>query len=99
MAKYLLTKRAVQDIEEIWNYTFDEWSEKQADKYYNQILSFCTELSHEPQEGKKYFNLVKNLQGSRINKHIVFFRKISDDTIEIERILHQRMDLKSKFNK
>ena len=32
MAKYHLTNQAVQDLSDIWNYTFDNWSEEQADK-------------------------------------------------------------------
>ena len=31
MVKYLLTRRAVEDLTNIWNYTFDQWSEDQAD--------------------------------------------------------------------
>lgn len=33
MAKYNLTKKAVEDLTKIWNYTFDTWSENQADAY------------------------------------------------------------------
>ena len=29
-----LTKKAVEDLTEIWNYTSENWSEHQADKYY-----------------------------------------------------------------
>jgi toxin ParE1/3/4 len=29
MAKYNLTYKAVEDLADIWDYTFDEWSEKQ----------------------------------------------------------------------
>ena len=36
MANYSLTKKAVQDLKQIWNYTYDNWSESQADKYVNQ---------------------------------------------------------------
>ena len=32
MARYRFTNKAVDDITQIWNYTFDEWSENQADK-------------------------------------------------------------------
>ena len=39
MAKYLLTNKAVEDLADIWNYTFDVWSEKQADAYYNMLLA------------------------------------------------------------
>ena len=97
MPKYVLTNKAVKDLKGIWNYTFDIWSENQADKYYDQILNYCDRLSHNPEQGREYFNLHKGLRGSKINKHIIFYREISDYEIEIERILHERMDLKSKF--
>lgn len=32
MAKYLLTNKAAEDLSGIWNYTFEAWSEKQADE-------------------------------------------------------------------
>ena len=35
MAKFHLTNKAVEDLAQIWNYTYDEWSENQADRYYN----------------------------------------------------------------
>lgn len=97
MPKYVLTNKAVQDLKGIWNYTFDIWSENQADKYYDQILNYCDRLSHNPELGREYFNMHKGLRGSKINKHIIFYREISDHEIEIERILHERMDIKSKF--
>ena len=36
MAKHKLTNKAVEDLTEIWNYTYDKWSEYQADKYYQK---------------------------------------------------------------
>ena len=39
MTKYFLTNKANEDLDEIWEYTFDEWSEMQADKYYFEILN------------------------------------------------------------
>lgn len=99
MAKYVLTNKAVQDLAQIWNYTFDNWSEKQADKYYNDILKHCANLAKNPSKGKKYSALVQGLRGEKIHKHIVFFRKLESNKIEIERVLHERMDLKSRLMK
>ncbi len=33
MANYILTNKAVEDLSEIWNYTFDFWSENQSEYY------------------------------------------------------------------
>lgn len=35
MAKYHLTNKATADLLDIWNYTTETWSEKQAEKHYN----------------------------------------------------------------
>ena len=97
MPKYSLTKKAVYDLKQIWNYTYDNWSEKQADKYVNQLLNRCLKISKRPQQGRKYENLYPGLQGSKVNKHIIFYRKMEEEQVEVIRILHERMDLKTKF--
>lgn len=97
MSKYILTNRAVKDLADIWNYTFDTWSEKQADKYYNEILKLCSILAKNPKRGKRYSKLMYDLSGAKINKHIIFYRKLENNMIEVERILHERMDLKTRL--
>jgi toxin ParE1/3/4 len=54
MAKYSLTKKAIEDLSQIWEYTYDFWSEIQADKYYFELLRDCKELSEYPNLGKNY---------------------------------------------
>lgn len=97
MAKYHLTNKAVEDLTDIWNYTFDEWSEKQADKYYLLLLDSCQEIAENPSLGRKYDSVTVKLLGYKSNQHILFYHIISSNEIEIVRILHGRMDLKSKF--
>jgi toxin ParE1/3/4 len=45
MATFKLTNSAVYDLSDIWNYTFDTWSESQADKYYTLILKACAAIT------------------------------------------------------
>ena len=97
MAKFNLTNKAVDDLTQIWNYTFDEWSEKQADKYYNELLNACEEIAEDINLGRKYFKIIPDLFGLHINRHVIFFRRIDSDYVEIERILHERMDLKRRL--
>ena len=58
MANYKLTKKAVQDLKQIWDYTFDNWSENQADKYYGDIIKHCSELANNPTAGRQYEQLL-----------------------------------------
>jgi len=97
MAKYILSKKAVEDLSNIWNYSFDTWSEFQADKYYYMLLDSCQELADEKVSGKNYEEIAKEIFGFRIGQHIIFYRKRKAGKIEIARILHSRMDLKNKI--
>ena len=98
MAKYDLTNEAVDDLTNIWNYTFEKWSEKQADTYYKMLLENCQLIADSPNIGKDYTKIKEELFGWQANRHIIFYRKLNDKPIEITRILHERMDLKNRLN-
>lgn len=99
MASYRFTNKAVEDLSNIWNYTFETWSEKQADAYYKMLLSFCKEIAENQTIGKNYEEINENLYGLRASKHVIFYSIISDEEIEIVRILHGSMDLKNRVQK
>ena len=96
MAKYFLTKKAVEDLTDIWTYTKEEWSEDQADKYFYYLLDSCQEVADNPKLAKQYEEVTEGLLGIRVNRHIIFFRVLSKSEIEVIRIHHGMMDLKSK---
>jgi toxin ParE1/3/4 len=97
MAKFKLTNKAVEDLSRIWDYTFEVWSEQQADKYYNGLITYCLEIAENPDLGKKYEGISKQLLGMKANQHIIFYRTLSESHVEITRILHERMDLKKRI--
>ncbi len=97
MANYYFTNKAVEDLAEIWNYTLENWSERQADKYYDLLIMTCSTLANDPKMGKQYDILSEGIIGYKISKHIIFYQIISKREIEIVRILHRMMDLKSKI--
>ncbi len=99
MARFIVTNKAVEDLTNIWNYTFVNWSENQADIYYKLIIESFQEIAKNPKIGKHYSIVEKDIMGYKVNKHIVFYRLISEDenTIEITRILHSMMDIKLRI--
>lgn len=97
MAEYILTNKAVVDLNSIWVYTADYWSEYQADKYYNMLIDTCQDIANNPDLGKNYDGVSSDLFGLKVNRHIIFYRKSKNKPIEITRILHERMDLKSRI--
>lgn len=97
MGSYQLTNIAVQDLSEIWEYTVNTWSEKQADKYYFMLLDTCQEIAEGKVAGKNYPEVSNEIFGFRAGQHILFYRKLTANKIEIARILHAQMDLRNKI--
>ena len=98
MAKVILRQEAINDLSDIWYYTLHKWSERQADKYYNDIKIACKEIGENPSVGKNYRDISEQLLGFKSGKHILFYSKISEDEIEVIRILHESMDLKNRIS-
>jgi toxin ParE1/3/4 len=52
MAKVVFRQEAIDDLNDIWDYTFEEWSETQADKYYAILEFACNQIEKIPKSGK-----------------------------------------------
>ena len=97
MAKVILRQKAINDLSDIWKHTAFKCSENQADKYYQAIKSACKEIDGNPNIGKKYFEISGELLGLKTGRHIIFYHILSDNEIEVIRILHEQMDLKNRL--
>ncbi len=83
----------MEDLTEIYEYTYQTWSENQADKYYESLIGICEYLAKNPKIGKKYFDVHDGLLGFLAKKHIIFYSIINSSTIHVIRILGADMDL------
>lgn len=97
MANVILRQKAIDDLNDIWDYTFEHWSEDQADKYYLTIKLACNRIGKNPNIGTQYDGISKNLFALKSGKHLIFYQVIAVDEIEVIRILHERMDLKTRI--
>jgi len=94
---YKISKQAIDDLDNIWVYTLRKWSKSQADRYYNLIFEEIEFISNNFLTGKSVEYLRKNYRVTKIKSHLIFYRKIESNQIEIIRILHQRMDIKNRL--
>src|SRR5690606_31289722 len=99
MAKVVLRQEAINDLSDIWDYTVFTWSEQQADKYHQKIKMACNDIAKSPIIGKSYSKIDHQLYGYNVGKHIIFYQIISNERVEVIRILHERMDLFNKLSK
>ena len=97
MSKLLFTNKAVEDLSNIWNCTLNIWSESQAEIYYNLLIENCNEIASKPVIGKKYDNITEGLLGLRVASHVIFYRVLPKQDVEITRILHGKMDFESRL--
>lgn len=97
MANYRFTRKAAEDLSDIWNYTYDNWSEHQADTNYQLLIESCEKISQDPDIGKNYSGIIKSISGFKVGRHIIFYRNLNKKGVEIARILHERMDLKKRI--
>ena len=96
---YKISKQAEIDLENIWLYTFEEWSIDQADYYFDLIMDEIEYISKNPKTGKDYNEIRKGYFRSRVKSHFIFYKiNLKEENIEIIRILHQQMDIESLIN-
>ena len=93
-----ISEKANEDLEEIWLYTYENWSQEQADRYYNLILNEIEYIAINFESGKPIENIRKGYRCSKVKSHLIFYKKSKKNTIEIIRVLHQRMDIENHLN-
>ena len=93
MAKVRLSRKAIADLDGIWDYTVETWSEDQAIRYYRKISAAIQGLGSLPVFLENKYDIIKtDLLGYKIGSHIIFYKKHSDGSIGVYRILHEKMD-------
>jgi toxin ParE1/3/4 len=91
MITVVLSPRAQEDIDDIWNHTAREWGANQADVYVRQIRDATERLVDNPRIGVVCDDVRAGYLKLAVRAHTLFYR-ISGDIVDIVRILNQRMD-------
>ena len=95
--KYRISEQAINDLNDIWIYTLNKWTKEQADRYYDLIISEIEFVADNFLTGKSAEQTRKQYRVTNIKSHLIFYRKLENDIVEIVRILHQRMDVKKRL--
>jgi toxin ParE1/3/4 len=86
--KFILSYQAKEDLASVWQYTYGQWSEEQADKYIAILFSYFRPLDQQPQIGKKTTYGDLHLSHFLAESHLVFYR-LGTENIERVRVLHK----------
>jgi toxin ParE1/3/4 len=93
MPGFVLTNKAKADLKSIGRYTADTWGREQRDRYLALLDKCFHELAVNSLKGRDCAAIRPGYRKQGVGRHIVFYRAIAEDCIEIVRVLHERMDV------
>jgi len=94
---YTISKKASVDLEEIWLFTFENWSREQADRYFNLLLEEIEFITENPESGKSINHIRENYRSAKVKSQLIFYKIKEAHLIEVIRILHERMDIENRL--
>ena len=97
MGTYSLTRSARADLKSIASYTQRRWGRQQRLLYARQFDDAFQMLAHSPESGITCDTIKKGYRKFPNGSHLIFYRLINADEIEIVRILHKRVDALGQF--
>ena len=98
MPSFTLTNMAKADLKDIGRYTHYKWGREQRN-HYLLILDACfRQLAENPFNGKDCSEIRSGYHKFNVVSHIIFYRQITSDSIEIVRVLHGHMDVENHLS-
>ena len=95
--KYRISGKALEDIDRIWLYTFENWSLEQADRYYRLIYQEIHFIVEDFETGKDIGKVKAGYRQAKMKSHLIIYKRADDGIIEIVRVLHQMMDIPNRL--
>jgi len=92
----LLRPLAEDDLEKIYNYSYNEFGENRAIQYIHDLNNAFTKLTDNPNLVSQCDYIKAGLMTYHVVSHIVFFR-VTKNRLSIIRILHKSMDYPRHF--
>ena len=94
---FVLTNRAMADLQAIALFTEERWGKEQRNLYIKQFDDAFHMLANAPLAGKACDYIRNGYRKFPQGSHIIFYKDSNKQKIEIVRILHKNMDVEAKF--
>ena len=91
MSSYVFTEKAERDLENIVDYTVEQWGTVRAIQYIESLQEVAQLLASNPDIGMKRDNLSAGLLSFPCQSHILYYLK-NTHGVSIIRVLHSNMD-------
>ncbi len=97
MSAYVISPQTDEDLQEIYDYSEDNWGEKQAAKYLRDFYAMFELLANNPNIGRRRRELGSEIFSIPHVSHIVYFMPWNGE-IAIVRVLHASRDAEAVFD-
>ena len=94
--RWTLSRRALTDLDSIWDYTAERWDQAQAERYLRLLQRGVEALAADPLIGRTCDDIRSGYRKLNVGSHVIFY-KTNSDAIHVIRILHARMDFGRHF--
>jgi len=85
---------AEKDLLQIWNYLAREASIENANRQIEKIRQLSRLLSEQPQAGRLRNSLIRGIRSIATPPYVLFYR-LSDDAVQIVRVVHGKRDIEA----
>jgi toxin ParE1/3/4 len=93
MNTFILTNAAIRDLKDIASFTEKRWGKSKRNSYLRQLNDSFHLISESPEIGKSCDYIKYGYRKIQSNSHIIFYKIKLDKSVEIIRILHERMNI------
>ena len=93
MSRYVLSSTARADLEQIWAHTYERWDGNQAQAYVRETQHSIERIVDNPMIGRACDTVCPGYRKHSVGSHTLYYRIVGSDTIDVVRVLHQRMDV------
>ena len=94
MSRYVLSPAAQADLEQIWDYTYERWSDDQAETYVREIQRAIELVGDNALIGRSCEEIRTGYRRHAVGSHTLYYRLVAGgDLVDVVRILHKHMDV------
>jgi toxin ParE1/3/4 len=97
MSGYVLSSDADEDLQAIYVFSMQEWGNRQAALYLNELYDTFERIARLPAIGRQRGELAEDIRSVPHGPHVIFYRPWEGE-VAIVRILHGSRDIVSVFS-
>ncbi len=71
---FQISTLALKDLENIWEYTVEQWSKEQTNIYYNEIFAAIDKICENSDTGKPIDEIKKGHRRINVKSHLIIYK-------------------------